>query len=97
MSNIELNQLIEKKLKEFRPKDYCLRMVLKMCFYLQKIHEIEVLQMNADFFQDDNGEIWFFYATDVLIKPQLKSMLEKKQEEEINEAFKEKLLKRKEI
>jgi len=89
--------MIENKLKVLRPKDYCLRMVLKMCFYLQKIHEIEILQMNADFFQDDNGEIWFFYASDVLTKPQIKSQLEQKQEEQIKEAYKLKLEKRAEL
>ena len=30
----ELSQMIENKLKYLRPKDFCLRMVLKMCFYL---------------------------------------------------------------
>ena len=50
MTNFELNQMVETKLKYVRPKDYCLRLILKMCFYLQRIHDIEVLQMNADFF-----------------------------------------------
>lgn len=61
-----------------RPKDYCLRQVLKMCFYLQKLQNKEVLQVNCDFFQDDNGVIWLFHATDILIRPAMKSRLEKK-------------------
>ena len=77
--------MIENKLKYLRPKDFCLRMVLKMCFYLQKLYNKEVLQMNCDFFQDDNGEIWFVHATEILIRPLLKSRLELKQEEGILE------------
>ena len=77
--------MIENKLKYLRPKDFCLRMVLKMCFYLQKLYNKEVLQMNCDFFQDDNGEIWFVHATEILVRPLLKSRLELKQEEGILE------------
>lgn len=64
--------MVETKLKFLRPKDYCLRLVLKICYYMQRIHEMEILQMNADFFQDDNGEVWFAYANDILYKPQVK-------------------------
>ena len=31
---IEVNELIEQKLKILRPKDFCLRQVLKMCYYI---------------------------------------------------------------
>ena len=44
--------------------------------------------MNCDFFQDDNGEIWFMHATDILIRPLMKSRLEIKQEEGIMEQLK---------
>ena len=77
--------MVENKLKMQRPKDFCLRQVLKMCFYMQKLYNKEILQMNCDFFQDDNGEIWFMYATDILIRPLMKSRFEIKQEESIQE------------
>ena len=41
--------------------------------------------MNCDFFQDDNGEIWFMHATDILMRNKMKSKQEMKQEEEILE------------
>ena len=75
--------MVERKLKAERPKDYCLRQVLKMCFYLQKLHEKEVLQIHCDFFKDDCGEIWLFHASEILVRPQMKSSNEREQEEEI--------------
>ena len=39
--------------------------------------------MNCDFYQDDNGEIWFFYAYDILWRPQMKSELEIVEEKNI--------------
>lgn len=42
-SNIEMTQIIEQKLKIQRPRDFCLRQVLKMCYYLQKLHQKEIL------------------------------------------------------
>ena len=65
--------MVERKLKVWRPKDFCLRQVLKMCYYIQKLHDIEILQINCDFYQDDNGEIWLFHVEDVLIRPTMKS------------------------
>ena len=32
--------------------------------------------MNCDFYQDDNGQIWLFYASDILQRPQMKSDFE---------------------
>ena len=50
LKDFELNQLIEQKLKVLRPKDFCMRQILKMCFYLQKLHELEVTSINCEFF-----------------------------------------------
>ena len=50
LKDFELNQLIEQKLKVMRPKEFCMRQILKMCFYLQKLHELEVTQINCEFF-----------------------------------------------
>ena len=33
-----------------------------MCYYIQKIHKIEVLKMRCEFVKDDHGTIWFTYA-----------------------------------
>ena len=39
--------------------------------------------MNCDFYQDADGEIWFFHASDILLRPMIKSLHELKQEENI--------------
>ena len=39
--------------------------------------------MNCDFYQDDNGEIWLFYAEDILYRPQMKSEFEIAEENQI--------------
>ena len=41
---------------------YVEKQCLKYCYYAQKVHGKEILQMKAEFFKDSNGKIWFFYA-----------------------------------
>ena len=41
---------------------YCIKQCVKMCFYIQKIHNIDILKMRCEFAKDDNGTIWFTYA-----------------------------------
>ena len=36
--------------------------------YLQKVRGLELLQMKAEFFKDENGYIWFFYAKEICIR-----------------------------
>jgi len=36
-----------------------------MCYYIQKVHGYEILQMKAEFFKDEWKVIWFFYARDI--------------------------------
>lgn len=43
-------------------KLYVKKQCLKYCYYAQKVHGKEILQMKAEFFKDTNGKIWFFYA-----------------------------------
>lgn len=35
---------------------------LKICYYLQKVRNIEVLQMRAEFLRDDCDNVWFVFA-----------------------------------
>ena len=56
-----------------RPRDYCLRQVMKICFYVQTIYHMEIIKLNADFYQDDNEQIWFVCADDILVRPMFKS------------------------
>ena len=42
---------------------YCLKQCYKMCYYISKVYEIEILKMRCEFNRDENGTIWFFYAS----------------------------------
>lgn len=37
------------------PEKYCERVCLKMAFYLQSFYQEDLIHMDADFFQDENG------------------------------------------
>ena len=50
------------------PQAYCERVCLKMGYYLQTLFNKEILAMNADFYQDDNGVIWFYFANNIFIR-----------------------------
>ena len=36
-----------------------------MCYYVQKMHSVEILKMRAEFARDDNGTVWFLYANNI--------------------------------
>lgn len=36
-----------------------------MCYYLQKVRKIEVLQMGVEFLRDENDNIWFSSAKEI--------------------------------
>lgn len=38
---------------------YCYKQCLKMCYYIQKMHKVEILKMKCEFAKDDHGTIWF--------------------------------------
>lgn len=44
---------------------YVYKQCLKYCYYIQKVHGKEILQMKAEFFKDLNGKIWFYYAKNI--------------------------------
>ena len=56
-------------LREHAPEDYCYRQVLKMCFFLQKVRNIEVLSLNCEFIQDQNDIIWLSHVSDIVCRP----------------------------
>ena len=41
-------------LEQGRVMDFCRKQILKMCYYLQRVRSIEVLQMKAEFLQDES-------------------------------------------
>jgi hypothetical protein len=44
---------------------YCTKQVLKMCFYVQKLYNCEILKMRCEFAKDDHGTIWFLHANQI--------------------------------
>jgi hypothetical protein len=44
---------------------YCVKQCYKMCFYVQKLYNIEILKMKCEFMKDENNSIWFTYASKI--------------------------------
>ena len=44
---------------------YCIKQCLKMCYFAQKMHNVEILKMRCEFAKDDHGTIWFLYASQI--------------------------------
>jgi len=44
---------------------FALKQCYKMAHYMQKVYQYEILQMKAEFLKDENGNIWFYYATNI--------------------------------
>lgn len=52
-------------LNENRDLEYCHKQCLKIAYYLQVVRNVELLRMSAEFYKDDLGYIWFFYAANI--------------------------------
>jgi hypothetical protein len=61
------------------PGGYCLKACNKIGFFIQLVHNIDIMRMKVEFFQDENGLIQFYHAKDVWIRC-LESKLGPKQE-----------------
>jgi len=62
--------LTQDEIEEKRDKYlFCLKQIYKMCFYVQKVHYYEILQIRCEFMEDENGTIWFFYADQIFARP----------------------------
>lgn len=44
---------------------YAYNQVLKICYYLQKVRNREVLQMTAEFVRDLEDNVWFVHANQI--------------------------------
>lgn len=54
--------------EEMHPS-YCYKQCMKMCYYVQKMHNIEILKMRAEFARDDCDTIWFVNASQIHTRP----------------------------
>lgn len=69
----------ELRLIRFHHKEFCLKQVYKMCFYVQMVYKIEILQMRAKFAIDDHGTIWFNYADEIHVRDVQKPKVKKEE------------------
>jgi hypothetical protein len=51
------------------PKDYCLVLCRRMAYFMLMLYKLELVRMEAEFGRDDNGKVWFTYATKILLAP----------------------------
>ncbi|CDW81558.1 UNKNOWN [Stylonychia lemnae] len=52
-------------LKNEEDEQFCYKQCLKIAYYVSKVYNKEILQMKAEFLKDENGNIWFFYASNI--------------------------------
>lgn len=55
-------------MKRADPYAYCMRVVKKMVTYVQTMHNIDILNMDVDFYRDDNDNIWMSHASNIVVK-----------------------------
>ena len=92
LSRSQINQQVDLLLMEVRPRDFCLKQVLKLCYYIQKIHSNEILSMKCDFYRDANNKIWLFHASDILSRNRIRSNAERLEEEVLEKEKQERLV-----
>ena len=61
----------DKLLLDGDDQSFALKQCLKMAYYVSKVRGYEILMMKAEFFKDENGFIWFFYAHDIFVRKNL--------------------------
>jgi len=54
-----------KLLKDKQFERYSYVQCLKICYYLQKVRQIEILQMHVEFLKDDYDNVWFVYSNKI--------------------------------
>jgi hypothetical protein len=48
-----------------KDEEYCRKQSIKIGYFVQKMHNFEILKMRCDFIKDDNGTIWFSFASQI--------------------------------
>jgi hypothetical protein len=43
----------------------CLCACHKIGFYLQRMHRVDMMRMNVEFYQDDNCKVWFSHTSEI--------------------------------
>lgn len=68
--------MTEKELMASNPTMYCIMVCNKIGYYLQIIHNIRLKRMSVEFCVDEFGQVWFFYAKDIVIAEENKLELD---------------------
>jgi hypothetical protein len=53
------------ELDDLNEQELCYQYCLRMSYYLQKVHGVEILKMKTEFTLDDDGVLLFTYANDI--------------------------------
>ena len=48
---------------------YCLKQAYKICYYVSKLYQYEILRMKCEFVKDENATIWLQHASDIWVRP----------------------------
>lgn len=81
----------DQALMRFQPVSYCIKVCHKIGFYVQEIYQQQILRMNVEFYQDDNGKIYLFHASDIYVREAKKATrAQKKKMEEQQTSVKKK-------
>ena len=74
----KLEGLVEFDYKQFGDDDaslevnnpfaYCLKLCNKVGFFMQFVHEIDIIRMNVEFYQDETGSIHLYNASNIWIR-----------------------------
>mmetsp|Transcript_10364 Transcript_10364/g.10330 ORF Transcript_10364/g.10330 Transcript_10364/m.10330 type:complete len:398 (-) Transcript_10364:1323-2516(-) len=62
------DEIAEEKLSDNNINDYCLFICRRIAYFLATYSQKEVLRIKAEFMKDDNGKIWFTYATKISVR-----------------------------
>lgn len=52
---------------DLKEEEFCHKQLLIVCDYVQKVHGYQILQMQAEFTVDDDGQVWFLFANNIMI------------------------------
>jgi hypothetical protein len=58
----------DQALEKANPEACCLKICNKIGYYMQVLHEIDILRMTVEFYQDETGCVQLYHASDIWIR-----------------------------
>ena len=59
----------EELLSAEHPNKYCLLLIQRIAYFLERYCQFELLRMKAEFMKDENGKIWLTWGTKISVRP----------------------------